>query len=141
MIKKYANLFDMQLTAHVVWYIIGFLLILLIGILPDSKKILELDSKINDIRDIIEKKNALIPAYHQLIAIKKQPMALPMPEKKPITGENIESVINTLKESALPCCLKDESMILDITTIKKDSHSYVLVIKMTGEFTVCAPSY
>ncbi|KWT75616.1 type 4a pilus biogenesis protein PilO [Candidatus Magnetominusculus xianensis] len=134
MIKKYDYIFTRQLAMHVLLYVIGIMIVLLLGILPNTNKMLQLDSIMNTVQGKIEERNALLPTYQQVSAVKKQQMTLPMPERKPIARDQMESVIKIFKETATASGLKVKSVIPDINSIKKDSRTFVLIVKIAGEY-------
>ncbi|MBF0487199.1 MAG: type 4a pilus biogenesis protein PilO [Nitrospirae bacterium] len=102
--------------------------------MPNSNKMLQLDGMINDVQSKIEARDAMLPTYQHVSVIEKQPMMLPMSEKKPVSRDKMEDVIKILKELVSASGLRVISINPDINSIKKDSQVYVIVVKMAGEF-------
>ncbi|MCG6551392.1 MAG: hypothetical protein L7F77_03625 [Candidatus Magnetominusculus sp. LBB02] len=132
--KQYSYIFTKQLGIHAVMYFIGIAIIVALGILPGRNEIIQLDSKIDYAQSQLEEKNSLLSTYHLLSEIKKQPMTLPMPVKKPINKEKMEDVIKALKESAKAAGLKAVSITPDVNTMTKGSQMYVINTRLEGEF-------
>lgn len=108
----------------------------LIAIYPYQKLLDAIDVKTAQAVDRIDKQKVLLPLYEEMIKIGRGEVrgGLPLPEKKGLSRNDIDTVLSLFKKMADKCNMQVISVSPDVATMTGESDNIMVGIRLRGKF-------